>query len=258
MTAPGCQGPTRRPVGSLARDANDRMHEAIKAHPDRLGGFAALPTAGPRARSPGAGARGLEARAERRADQRPHPRQLSRRSQVLGHFRMRAGARRADLPAPHAPAARRLESAVRGVRRARRRGLGFSADTGAITCGWFSRASSTSFRLKIILGHNGEGLPFVMERINAHTAMDAERRGLKKSPLSTCARTCSSPPAAISPLRRSWACTWRWGRTRSCSRSTGPTSATTRRWLFRQPAGVGEADRAKPLAHLNAERLLRL
>src|SRR6266436_5055594 len=33
----------------LAKRANDRLHEAIRAHPDRFAGFAALPTADPHA-----------------------------------------------------------------------------------------------------------------------------------------------------------------------------------------------------------------
>src|SRR5712691_10213775 len=33
----------------MARDANDRLHEAMKVHPDRFAGFAALPTADPEA-----------------------------------------------------------------------------------------------------------------------------------------------------------------------------------------------------------------
>ena len=61
---------------------------------------------------------------------------------------------------------------------------GFSADTGAhylrlVFAGIFDEFP----KLKIILGHNGEGLPFVMERMNAHTVMDARRRKLKKTPL---------------------------------------------------------------------------
>ena len=38
-------------------------------------------------------------------------------------------------------------------------------------------------RLKIIIGHLGEGLPFCMQRLNLHCEMDAAHRGLKKSPL---------------------------------------------------------------------------
>jgi len=33
----------------LAKRANDRLHEAVRAHPDRFAGFAALPTADPKA-----------------------------------------------------------------------------------------------------------------------------------------------------------------------------------------------------------------
>src|SRR5258705_5381014 len=33
----------------LAKHANDRLHEAVRAHPDRFAGFAALPTDDPKA-----------------------------------------------------------------------------------------------------------------------------------------------------------------------------------------------------------------
>src|SRR5712691_9430029 len=33
----------------FARRANDRLHEAVRAHPERFAGFAALPTADPKA-----------------------------------------------------------------------------------------------------------------------------------------------------------------------------------------------------------------
>src|SRR5438105_3914390 len=38
-------------------------------------------------------------------------------------------------------------------------------------------------RLKIILGHLGEGLPFAMHRMNEHSWAAAKRRGLKKPPI---------------------------------------------------------------------------
>jgi len=38
-------------------------------------------------------------------------------------------------------------------------------------------------KLKIILGHLGEGIPFAMHRLDTHARAAAERRGLKKSPL---------------------------------------------------------------------------
>jgi predicted TIM-barrel fold metal-dependent hydrolase len=36
-------------------------------------------------------------------------------------------------------------------------------------------------KLTFILGHLGEGLPFVLDRVEDHTALAAKRRGLKKS-----------------------------------------------------------------------------
>ena len=46
---PGLQGVDAESGPELARRANDRLAEAVRAHPDRFGAFAALPTANPRA-----------------------------------------------------------------------------------------------------------------------------------------------------------------------------------------------------------------
>src|SRR5438445_9855414 len=46
---PGLQGVDAATGVPLARRANDRLAEAVRAHPDRFAGFAALPTADPRA-----------------------------------------------------------------------------------------------------------------------------------------------------------------------------------------------------------------
>src|SRR3979490_2172108 len=48
----GAPSAQRRAVATavpLARRANDRLHEAVRAHPERFAGFAALPTADPKA-----------------------------------------------------------------------------------------------------------------------------------------------------------------------------------------------------------------
>jgi predicted TIM-barrel fold metal-dependent hydrolase len=47
--APATQRLDAQTAVPLARRANDRLHEAVRAHPDRFAGFAALPTADPRA-----------------------------------------------------------------------------------------------------------------------------------------------------------------------------------------------------------------
>src|SRR5579863_306799 len=46
---PGLQGVDAATGVPLARRVNDRLHEAVLAHPDRFAAFAALPTADPRA-----------------------------------------------------------------------------------------------------------------------------------------------------------------------------------------------------------------
>ena len=53
---PGLQGVDAESGPALARNVNDRLHQAVLAHPDRFAAFAALPTADPcrsrRARTP--------------------------------------------------------------------------------------------------------------------------------------------------------------------------------------------------------------
>ena len=46
---PGLQGVDAATGVPLARRVNDRLHEAVRAHPDRFAAFAALPTADPHA-----------------------------------------------------------------------------------------------------------------------------------------------------------------------------------------------------------------
>jgi 2,3-dihydroxybenzoate decarboxylase len=47
FTSPGSQAFDADEAIPLAKDANERLHEAVKRHPDRFAGFAALPTAAP-------------------------------------------------------------------------------------------------------------------------------------------------------------------------------------------------------------------
>ena len=49
LTQPGAQGVDAATAVVMAKDANDRMAEAIKKHPTRFAGFAALPTFDPAA-----------------------------------------------------------------------------------------------------------------------------------------------------------------------------------------------------------------
>lgn len=49
LTAPGVEQLDAAEAVALARDANDRLADAVRRHPHRFAGFAALPTAAPHA-----------------------------------------------------------------------------------------------------------------------------------------------------------------------------------------------------------------
>src|SRR5260221_6635848 len=61
---------------------------------------------------------------------------------------------------------------------------GFAVDT---SCHFLRLVFSGLFdaypKLKIILGHLGEGIPFAMHRLDTHARAAAQRRGLKRTPL---------------------------------------------------------------------------
>jgi len=108
----------------MARDANDRLYQAIQKNPGRFAGFAALPTADPEAAAQELercvsklGFKGAMIHGHTRGS-------FSRRAQVLDDLRARAGARRADLSAPDAAAPGRREGLLRGLRGAGARRLG--------------------------------------------------------------------------------------------------------------------------------------
>jgi predicted TIM-barrel fold metal-dependent hydrolase len=258
MTAPGCQGYEAAQSASLARDANDRMHEAVKAHPDRLGGFAALPTADP----------ALAAKELERAVTK-----LGLKGALInGHTRgsylddrkywgIFECAQSLDVPIylhPTRPTPAVSKALFGEFEELAGAAWGFSADTGAHYLRLVFAGIFDAFpRLKLILGHNGEGLPFVMERLNAHTVMDAERRGLKKSPLgylrehlivtnsgNFSVAAFMGMYLALGPDRIMFSVDW-------------PYERNEEAMAFFHALPVGGADRAK-IAHLNAERILGL
>jgi predicted TIM-barrel fold metal-dependent hydrolase len=168
----------------MARDANDRLYQAIRKNPDRFAGFAALPTADPEA-----AAQELERCVSKLG---------FKGAMIHGHTRgsflderkywtifERAQAR--DVPIylhPTLPHPEAVKAYFEGYEELARAGWGFAVDT---SCHFlrivFAGAFDAYPRLKIILGHLGEGLPFAMHRLNDHTWRSAARRGLRKTPL---------------------------------------------------------------------------
>jgi 2,3-dihydroxybenzoate decarboxylase len=112
-------------------------------------------------------------------------------------------------------------------------------------------------RLKIILGHLGEGLPFAMHRLHDHSYQAAARRGLKKTPLQyikdnlvvTTSGNWYEPAFVCALLALGadailWAVDW-------------PYEANSVGMAFFNKLSLNDIDKEK-IAHLNAENLLRL
>src|SRR5215207_4898041 len=161
----------------MARGANDRLAEAIKAHPDRFAGFAALPTPDPDAAAAeldravttlgfkGAMVHGLT-NGLFLDDRRFWP--IFERAQAL------------DVPLylhPSIPHPAVIEAYykdyVEKYPNLLRAAWGFTVETATQGIRMvLSDVFDTYPRLKIILGHLGEGLPFLLWRINMALVRD--------------------------------------------------------------------------------------
>jgi len=73
-------------------------------------------------------------------------------------------------------------------------------------------------KLKIILGHLGETLPFLVWRVDQALARPGQK---SMSSATFSATTTTSRRAAISPTRRCCAASWRWVSITFCLQSTG-------------------------------------
>jgi 2,3-dihydroxybenzoate decarboxylase len=168
---PGLQGVDAAAGVPLARRVNDRLHEAVLRHPDRFAAFAALPTADPRASADelertvtklgfkGAMVNGLT-HGVFHDDERFWP--IYERAQAL------------DVPIyihPALPQQAVIEAYYKdyaqkhpGILRA---AWGFTVETATQGIRFVLSGVFDAYpRLKIILGHMGEGLPFYLWRIS--------------------------------------------------------------------------------------------
>jgi predicted TIM-barrel fold metal-dependent hydrolase len=183
LTAPGCEGLDAETAVSISMDANDRLFDAIKAHPKRLAGFASLPTADPQT-----AAKELE---------RTVTRLGFKGAMINGHVRgsylddkkywsIFECAQALDVPVylhPTLPHPNVMKTYFEGYEELSAAAWGFALETSVhflrlVFAGLFD----TYPRLKVILGHLGEGLPFGIHRLEDHAHQSAARRGLKKTP----------------------------------------------------------------------------
>ena len=242
----------------LARGANDRLAETVRSHPDRFAAFAMLPTADPKAAADeleravtrlgfkGAMVHGLTGGLFL-DDKRFWP--IFERAQAL------------DVPLylhPTLPHPDALKAYFQGYEDLARAGWGFAVDT---SCHFLRIVFSGVFdaypRLKIILGHLGEGLPFAMHRLNDHTWRAAARRGLEKTPLqylkdNLLVTTSGNwyEPAFLCTLLA-------LGADNILFAVDWPYEPNTAGMEFLKKLSISDADREK-IAHRNAERILRM
>jgi predicted TIM-barrel fold metal-dependent hydrolase len=242
----------------MARDANEHLYQTIVKYPARFAGFAALPTADP----------------DRAAEELEHcVKNLGFKGAMIhGHSRgsfldsrkywpIFERAEALEVPIylhPTLPHPAALQSYFEGYEELARAGWGFAVDT---SCHFLRIVFAGVFdaypKLKIILGHLGEGLPFAMHRLNEHTAAAARRRGLKKTPLQylqdnllvTTSGNWYEPAfqctlAAFGADQILFAVDW-------------PYEANKTGVEFLKKISVSNSDREK-IAHGNAERLLKI
>ena len=183
LTAAGVQGFEGDLAIQIATDANDRMHGAIEAWPGRFGAFAALPTA-----EPAAAVRELDRTVKQLGFQgamiNSHTRGSFLDDQKYWPILERAQA--LDVPIylhPSQPHPMLMNSYFKGFEDLARPAWGFMVDASTHFLRLlFSGAFDAFPRLRIILGHLGEGLPFAMDRLLDHTGYVAQWRGLKRTP----------------------------------------------------------------------------
>lgn len=259
FNGPVTQGFAPDEAVAMTREINDRLAAAIKAHPQRFAGFAALPVAVPEAAAD---------ELERCVTQLGFVGAMIH-GHILGSFLddkkfwpIFARAEALGVPIylhPALPNPGAMKAYFEGFEDILARpGWGFGVDTSIhflriLFAGVFDAYPT----LQIIMGHLGEGLPFAMHRLNEHTYLAAKRRGLKKTPLDYIrdhlyVATSGNwyEPAFVCTLlamgadRILWAIDWPYE-----SNNTG--------MAFWRKISLSDGDRAK-IAHLNAERLLRL
>jgi 2,3-dihydroxybenzoate decarboxylase len=179
LTAPGVQVFAADEASGLAADSNDQLAEAIARHPSRLAGLAAVAPQDP-------------ARAAKEIERAMGPLGLNGvviNSHTKGEFLddtkfwvVLEAAEANDAPIyihPRNPAPamlqpyleRQLEAGI----------LGFAADVALHTVALITSGAFDRFpRLKLVIGHAGEGIPYMLYRIDYMQRVVREGRGAKK------------------------------------------------------------------------------
>ena len=172
LTAPGVEQLDPVEAVALARDTNDTLAQAVRRHPDRLAGFAALPDPGSRGRRRRAAPCGGRARLQGRPDQRPQPRPLPGRQVLLADPGLRRGAAGPALPPPDPPPQSTIKDLYAGNYGPQVAGVlataawGWHIDTALHVIRLILSGAFDQYRgLQLVIGHLGETLPFMLPRL---------------------------------------------------------------------------------------------
>ena len=258
LTQPGVQAFDPDTAVAVARDTNDRMHEAIGRHPTRFAGFATLATS-----APAEAAKELE---------RCVTKLGFKGTMINGHAQgsflddkkywpIFEAAQALDVPIylhPREPHPAVLKAYFEGFEELQTAAWGFAMET----CTHFLRIVFAGVfdaypRLKFILGHLGEGLPFWLDRLQDHTRFPAQARGLKKTPrqylTENLAITCSGNFSIPSFLCSVMAV----GIDNVMFSVDWPYESNKLGVEFLNHLPFADSDKEK-IAHVNAERILKL
>jgi len=255
---PGCQALDGADAIALAREVNDVTFEAVSAHPERFAALAALPTA-----DPAAAVRELD-RAISRLGFKGAMINGATNGVFLDDRRLWpifecAQALRVPIylhPSKPQPAV--MKTYFEGYEEIALAAWGFGIETGAhflrlVLCGVFDAFPNLTF----ILGHLGEGLPFMLYRINDQAQLAAKRRGLRKTLVEyftenlvvTCSGNFSTPAFLCTVMVL--------GIDNVLFSVDWPYESNIAAVAFLKRQQLSPADMEK-VAHRNAERVLRL
>jgi 2,3-dihydroxybenzoate decarboxylase len=161
----------------LATAANDLLHQAVRAHPTRFAGFAALPTSDPKA-----AARELERAVTQLGFKGAMIHGLTRGSfpDEKAFWPIFETAQALGVPLylhPATPHPAVIEAYYQGYPSMVRVGHGFTSEMSAIATRLvLSEVFEVFPRLQIILGHLGEALPFLLPRVDRYVSRQMKGR----------------------------------------------------------------------------------
>ena len=258
LTMPGAQAFDATHAAAIARDANDQIQEAIKAHPTRFAGFASLPTA-----DPAAAVKEL---------QRTVTHLGFKGALINGHtggefldntkyWGIFDAAQALGVPIylhPRDPHPAVMAAYFDRYEELAKSAWGFSMDTISHFLRLIYAGVLDTFPdLTFILGHLGEGLPFLLHRMDDHTRPSLERRGRKKTMREYLTEnlvvTCSGNffvPALLCTVMA-------LGIDNVLFSVDWPFESNRRGADFLESLPLNDVDKEK-IAHVNAERVLEL